>query len=48
MRDWLITREGVKAESLEAIGYGETKPIASNRTKSGRQQNRRSEFKVDR
>jgi OmpA-OmpF porin, OOP family len=48
VRDWLIEKEGVKSSTLEAIGFGETRPIASNRTKSGRQQNRRSEFKVER
>jgi outer membrane protein OmpA-like peptidoglycan-associated protein len=48
VRQWLIDKEKVKPELLEAIGYGETRPIASNRTKAGRQQNRRVEFKVER
>ncbi len=45
---WLRDIEHVKPELMEAIGYGETKPFVSNRTKSGRQQNRRVEFKVQR
>ena len=48
VRQWLIEKERVDPAILEAIGFGETKPIASNRTKAGRQQNRRVEFKVER
>jgi OOP family OmpA-OmpF porin len=48
VRTWLITKERVDPGILEAIGYGEERPIASNRTNAGRQQNRRVEFKVER
>jgi outer membrane protein OmpA-like peptidoglycan-associated protein len=41
-----LLREGVNASRLEAVGFGETKPIASNSTASGRQENRRTEFNI--
>jgi outer membrane protein OmpA-like peptidoglycan-associated protein len=43
VRDWLID-SGVASERLEAAGFGETQPIASNRTAVGREKNRRVEF----
>ena len=45
VRQALIER-GVDAGRLEAIGYGQSKPIASNRTAKGRAANRRVEFKI--
>jgi outer membrane protein OmpA-like peptidoglycan-associated protein len=41
--DYLV-QNGVTATRLLYKGYGETKPIASNATPEGRQQNRRTEF----
>lgn len=41
-----LIKEGVDPARLEAVGYGETKPIASNATASGRQENRRTEFNI--
>ena len=41
---YLIDQHGVEPESLQAIGYGHTRPIASNATEDGRQQNRRIEI----
>lgn len=35
---------GLKAERLVAVGYGDTKPIASNKNEKGRGENRRVEF----
>lgn len=46
-RAYLI-EQGISGSRLEATGYGETKPIASNKTKEGRAENRRVEFKVTR
>ncbi|MGD0279099.1 MAG: OmpA family protein [Smithella sp.] len=41
VRLYLINHFGVKASRLSSVGYGQTKPIASNSTEEGRQQNRR-------
>jgi outer membrane protein OmpA-like peptidoglycan-associated protein/tetratricopeptide (TPR) repeat protein len=43
--DFLISA-GIEKNRLTYIGYGFTKPIASNETEEGRQLNRRTEFKV--
>lgn len=45
VRDALIER-GVDSGRVEAIGYGESKPISSNKTSKGRAANRRVEFKI--
>ncbi|MBI5477229.1 MAG: OmpA family protein [Deltaproteobacteria bacterium] len=37
---------GIDPGRLEAVGFGETKPIASNSTAGGRQENRRTEFNI--
>jgi chemotaxis protein MotB len=42
----LFSRAGVKPTRLSAVGYGEFKPVASNRTAEGRQQNRRVKIVV--
>ena len=44
--DYLM-RAGLPGERLKAIGYGETKPVASNDTEEGKAQNRRIEFLVN-
>jgi len=41
-----LVGKGVNRSKLSAIGYGETRPIASNDTSEGRQQNRRVVIKV--
>jgi outer membrane protein OmpA-like peptidoglycan-associated protein len=43
VRDALITA-GIKAERVTAVGYGDTKPVATNATEEGRARNRRTEF----
>ena len=45
VRDYLIGK-GVSYERLTAVGYGQDQPIADNKTKAGRQKNRRVEFKI--
>ncbi len=42
-----LVHQGVKRNRLRAVGYGETKPIADNKTREGLAKNRRIEFKVD-
>jgi OOP family OmpA-OmpF porin len=43
--DYLV-RAGIPPDRLNAVGYGKTRPIASNDTEEGRAQNRRIEFDV--
>ena len=43
VRQYLIDKFGIDGSRLTAAGYGLTKPIASNDTEEGRQQNRRVE-----
>ena len=39
-----LTERGIKAERLTAKGYGQTAPVADNRTEDGRAKNRRVEL----
>jgi OOP family OmpA-OmpF porin len=41
VRDYLVKEFGVNPAKLTSIGYGETRPIATNDTEEGRAQNRR-------
>lgn len=41
-----LVGQGVNASKIEAVGYGMTQPIASNKTAAGRQKNRRVEFTI--
>jgi outer membrane protein OmpA-like peptidoglycan-associated protein len=41
-----LTIKGIPANRLIAKGYGETKPMADNKTEDGRALNRRTEMKV--
>lgn len=42
----LIDKSRVKPQRLSAIGYGEYKPVESNKTKEGRRKNRRVEIVI--
>jgi len=46
VKAYLVEKLGLDASHLQAVGFGQTRPVASNKTKSGRSQNRRVEFKV--
>ena len=45
VRDAIIKR-GISASNVVAIGFGETAPIASNKTAEGKAQNRKTEVKL--
>jgi len=45
VRQFLID-QGVDAERLSAVGYGEMQPVAENDSESGRAMNRRVEFRL--
>ncbi len=44
--NYLAKEEGIAASRLTAKGYGESRPVAGNDTKEGRQINRRVEFLI--
>ena len=43
--DYFVS-QGVPADRLKAVGYGKTKPLASNNTEEGRAENRRVELQI--
>ncbi len=45
VRDFLIDK-GIGAARLSSLGYGENKPIATNKTRAGRKENRRVEINL--
>ncbi|NOZ86831.1 MAG: OmpA family protein [Deltaproteobacteria bacterium] len=45
VRDYLVEK-GIDPERLKAVGFGESQPIASNRTRKGKAMNRRVEFNI--
>ena len=42
----LLVQRGIADSRIEAVGYGETLPVATNDTEAGRQRNRRVEIKI--
>jgi len=47
VKDYLVSNYGIDPSRIKTVGYGSTKPIASNATEEGRKQNRRIVYKVD-
>jgi OOP family OmpA-OmpF porin len=45
IKQWLVAN-GVSADRIIAVGFGQEKPIADNSTPAARAQNRRTEFKI--
>ncbi len=41
-----LIKYGIDPGRLEAVGFGETRPIASNSNAAGRAENRRTEFNI--
>ncbi len=41
-----LVENGIEANRVKAVGYGESRPIASNNTPEGRKINRRTEVKI--
>ena len=41
-----IINKGIASERLDAQGYGDSKPVAPNKTSKGRAANRRVEFHI--
>ena len=46
VRDYVV-KKGVDSSRVSGQGFGETKPIADNKTAQGRSKNRRVEIKVN-
>jgi len=46
VRDYLIKEAGVSPSQITAVGHGKADPVASNKTKEGRAQNRRTEISI--
>ncbi|MBA4318645.1 MAG: cell envelope biogenesis protein OmpA, partial [Flavobacterium sp.] len=44
VKDALVNR-GINADNLTTVGFSESKPVATNKTKSGKAKNRRTEVK---
>jgi outer membrane protein OmpA-like peptidoglycan-associated protein len=47
VKKYMVEKGGIDGNRIKAEGFGEEKPIASNKTKEGREKNRRVEAAVD-
>ena len=43
----VLVKDGVRADRIQSVGYGKTRPVASNDTEAGRAINRRVEAEVE-
>ena len=41
-----LTQRGISSSRLQSKGFGEARPVASNKTAAGRQENRRVELSI--
>lgn len=48
IKNYLVEKEGFDASKIDALGFGPSRPVASNGNYQGRQANRRVEFEVER
>ena len=46
VKKYLVEKFGIDAARLSTVGYGESQPVASNKTDAGRQNNRRVEANI--
>jgi OOP family OmpA-OmpF porin len=46
VKKYLVEKEGAVSEKIKPVGYGESRPIAENKTEKGRFQNRRVEILI--
>ena len=47
VKKYIVEKFGISPDRITAVGYGLTKPVATNKTKEGRAQNRRIEANFD-
>ncbi len=46
VKNWLVKR-GIDPKRLSPVGYGSTRPVATNQSEAGRQKNRRVQFVIN-
>jgi outer membrane protein OmpA-like peptidoglycan-associated protein len=46
VKNYLVKEGGVGEKEIKAVGYGESNPVASNKTEAGRAENRRVEILI--
>ena len=47
VKSYLLANMGLPSSQIQSMGYGQSKPIASNETESGRQKNRRIDIVIE-